>query len=180
MRGPFSTGKKLPKFTKLTELGDKSLNLTNAILLAVMVIAIFLQVIARYIFNHALPWPEELGRFLFAWIVFLGIVSVIRADEMLSLDILYRGLPQKIADILKLIISIIVFGFLLLLLKGSYELMIRQSSQLSVALEIPMWTVYFVIPFGTFLMAISILIKTIGQFIDLFAKREIIQEEKSP
>jgi TRAP-type C4-dicarboxylate transport system permease small subunit len=158
-------------------MGDKGLDIVNAVLLAVMVMAIFVQVVARYVFNHALSWPEELGRFLFAWIVFLAIVSVMRADEMLSLELLYRWIPIKIGKILKLLISIACLGFLLIILKGGFELMIRQSSQISIALEIPMWIVYVVIPIGTLLMAVALLIKIAGQILGLFAHGTDIKEE---
>ena len=38
-----------------------------------MVFIIFAQVIMRYIFNNSLSWSEELGKFLFVWISWLGI-----------------------------------------------------------------------------------------------------------
>lgn len=167
----------MSKLGRISELADKGLDSVNALLLAVMVMAIFLQVVARYVFNHALSWPEELGRFLFAWIVFLAIVSVMRADEMLSLELLYRWIPKKIGQILKLIISIACFGFLLVILKGGFELMIRQSSQISIALEMPMGVVYMVIPIGTFLMAVALLIKIAAQIRELFAHSTDIKEE---
>ena len=167
----------MSKFSRITEFADRSLDSVNALLLAVMVLAIFLQVVARYVFNHALHWPEELGRFLFAWIVFLAIVSVMRSDEMLSLELLYRWIPKKIGQILKLIVSIACFGFLLIILKGGFELMIRQSSQISIALEIPMWIVYIIIPIGTLLMAVSLLIKIVAQIRELFAHRTDTREE---
>lgn len=170
----------MSKFNRISQLADKGLDSVNGLLLAMMVIAIFLQVVARYVFNHALSWPEELGRFLFAWIVFLAIVSVMRADEMLSLELIYRWIPKKTGQILKLIISIACFGFLLVILKGGFELMIRQSSQISIALEIPMWVVYVVIPTGTLLMAIALLIKIVAQIRELFAPSTDTKEELNP
>jgi TRAP-type transport system small permease protein len=152
-----------------TGWGEKLINWVNALFLLVMVLAILLQVIARYIFNHALPWPEELGRFLFAWIVFLGTISVIQADEMLNLDLIYRWISQYTAAVLRLLVSLIVFAFLVVMLKGGYELLIRQASQRSVGLDIPMGVVYFVIPFGTLLMALIMLIRTLRMFRELFA-----------
>ena len=38
-----------------------------------MVGIIFFQVIMRYVFNNSLSWSEELGKFLFVWISWLGI-----------------------------------------------------------------------------------------------------------
>ncbi len=162
-QGQRGTGGPVSNIHRMAELGDRGQDLCNALLLAVMVLAIFAQVVARYLFEHALPWPEELGRFLFAWIVFLGIVSVVRADEMLSLDLVYRWLPEKIGRALSLLVSLACLGLLLVILKGGYELMVRQSSQISTAMEVPMWIVYLVIPLGTLLMAVAMLLKIVGQ-----------------
>jgi TRAP-type C4-dicarboxylate transport system permease small subunit len=142
-----------------TGLGEKLLNWVNGFFLLVMVGVILLQVIARYAFNHALPWPEELGRFVFAWIVFLGTVSAIKADEMLNLDLMYHYIPERAAAGLKILVALIVFAFLLVMFKGGYELMIRQASQRSVGLDLPMGIVYFVIPFATLLMALIMLLR---------------------
>ena len=154
-----------------TRWGEKLLNWVNAFFLLVMVLVILLQVIARYAFNHALPWPEELGRFLFAWIVFLGTVSVIQADQMLNLDLVYRYIPKRAAAVLKLVVSVIVFVFLLVMMKGGYELMIRQASQRSVGLEVPMGIVYFVIPLGTLLMALITFFRILKLLRDLSAPK---------
>lgn len=140
---------------------ERALDLVNALLVGTMVAAIFLQVLARYLFNYPLSWPEELGRFLFAWIVFLGIVSVLRNDELLGVDLLYRWIPQAVGRCLRLIVDTTILVFLSLMLKGGIELMLRQSAQVSVALEVSMSVVYFVIPFGTFLMIIEMLFKII-------------------
>ncbi len=151
---------------------DRWLDRVNAFFLLVMVTAIFLQVVARYVFNHALPWPEELGRFLFAWIVFLGTVSVLQADEMLSLDILYQWIPKKAGAVLKWIVSLVMLGFLLVMMKGGYELMVRQASQRSVGLEIPMGVVYLILPLGTFLMSLVMVFKIVRQTKRLLSKEE--------
>lgn len=158
---------------------SRLLDRVNSFFLFIMVAAIFLQVVARYVFNHALPWPEELGRFLFAWIVFLGTVSVIQADEMLTLDILYHWIPKKPAEVLRLIVSLVVFGFLLVMTKGGYELMVRQASQRSVGLEIPMGVVYLILPLGTFFMALSMLFRIVRQMKRLISKNELSRGGKT-
>jgi TRAP-type transport system small permease protein len=163
-----------------TGWAENLLNGVNAFFLLVMVLVILLQVIARYAFNHALPWPEELGRFLFAWIVFLGTVSVIQADEMLNLDLVYRYIPKGAVAVLKGVVSVIVFVFLLVMMKGGYELMIRQASQRSVGLEVPMGIVYFVIPFATLLMALIMFFRILKLLRDLFAPRTTNQGELRP
>ena len=161
---------------KKEKLFFKILDLFSGLLVAVMSLAIFLQVLARYVFDYPLSWPEELGRFLFAWIVFLGIVQVLRMEEMPCLDLVYQWLPEKAGDLLKFFTSLVVLGFLLIMLKGGWELMARQTKQISVALEVPMAVVYCAIPFGTFLMVLLMFFKTIGQGRKLFLKKKTTGE----
>lgn len=162
------------------KLSVRILDLFNGLLVAVMTLAIFLQVLARYVFDYPLSWPEELGRFLFAWIVFLGIVPVLRMDEMPALDLLYQWVPEKAGSILKFLVSLVILGFLLIMLKGGWELMARQTAQTSVALEVPMAVVYFAIPFGTLLMSLLMLFKLMDQGKKLFLKKETTGEGGHP
>ena len=43
------------------------------ILLSTFTIVLFLQVVMRKMFNNSLSWSEELARYLFIWMVFIGI-----------------------------------------------------------------------------------------------------------
>jgi TRAP-type C4-dicarboxylate transport system permease small subunit len=96
---------------------------------------------------------------------------VIQADEMLNLDLVFRWIPKSAAAGLRLLVSLVVFVFLLVMMKGGYELMIRQASQRSVGLEISMGIVYFVIPFGTLLMALIMFLRILRMLRDLFTRK---------
>ena len=43
------------------------------ILLAAIVLVMLYQIVRRYLFNSSLSWSEELGKFLFVWISWMGI-----------------------------------------------------------------------------------------------------------
>ncbi|MCL2601411.1 MAG: TRAP transporter small permease subunit, partial [Treponema sp.] len=45
----------------------------NIFLMSFMVIILFIQVIMRRVFNNSLFWSEELARYMFIWLVYLGI-----------------------------------------------------------------------------------------------------------
>ena len=47
---------------------DKAEDVCLVTMFIVMVAAIFLQVIMRFVFNNSLTWSEELGKFIFVWI----------------------------------------------------------------------------------------------------------------
>ena len=80
-------------------------------LFAFMVAVIFLQVIMRYVFNNSLPWSEELGRFIFQWLTWIGISLGARLGQHIKITMLTDKLPPRgahAANILSEIIVIII------------------------------------------------------------------------
>ena len=76
-----------------------------------MVIVILIQVFFRYILNNALPWPDEVARFLMLWMTGLIAPSAYRWGGFVSIDLLERFLPKVISTLLAfflLVISLIV------------------------------------------------------------------------
>lgn len=88
----------------------------GAAFLGVMVIAILVQVFFRYVLDNALPWPEELARFLMLWATGLMIGTAYRRGGFVSIDMLSRLLPRGIAALLGLILTGIA---MLVLLKAA-------------------------------------------------------------
>jgi TRAP-type C4-dicarboxylate transport system permease small subunit len=64
-----------------------------AILLALMVILVFSNVILRYGFNSGITVSEELSRWFFVWMIFLGAVVAIKERAHLGTDMLVSRLP---------------------------------------------------------------------------------------
>ena len=65
---------------------------------ALMVIIIFVQVIMRKAGN-SLSWSEELGKFLFVWISWMGISLGQREGEHIKITMLTDRLPFRLAQI---------------------------------------------------------------------------------
>jgi TRAP-type C4-dicarboxylate transport system permease small subunit len=90
---------------------NKTEDICLVVMFAAMVGIIFFQVIMRYVFNNSLSWSEELGKFIFVWISWLGISIGQRRNEHIKITMLVDKLPpmgQKIAEIISDIILIII------------------------------------------------------------------------
>ena len=70
--------------------------------LAAMVAVIFIQVVFRYGFNNALPWPDELARFLMLWMTGLIAPSAYRWGGFVAIDMVPRALPARLGILLNL------------------------------------------------------------------------------
>ena len=79
-----------------------------------MVIVILLQVFFRYVLNNALPWPDELARFLMLWMTGFIAPSAYRWGGFVSIEMLPQLLPKFLENIL--IISLLVLSLIILLI----------------------------------------------------------------
>jgi len=64
-----------------------------ATLLAGMIVLVFGNVVLRYGFNSGIAVSEELSRWLFVWMVFLGAIVGLRQGAHLGVDSLVKNLP---------------------------------------------------------------------------------------
>ncbi len=66
-----------------------------AALMFLMMVDIFAAVLVRYVFHTALNFSEELGRYVFVWIVFIGMARCIAAGKHVALDLVPGFLKGK-------------------------------------------------------------------------------------
>jgi TRAP-type C4-dicarboxylate transport system permease small subunit len=92
-----------------------------ALFLAIMVVLVFGNVFLRYAFNTGITVSEELSRWLFVWMTFMGALVALREHAHLGVDTLVKRLPgigKKICLVLSLLLMLYVTW---LLLQGSWE-----------------------------------------------------------
>ena len=69
------------------------LELLIALMLAVMVVLVFGNVVLRYGFNSGITVSEEVSRWLFVWLTFLGAIVALKEHGHLGSDMLVSRLP---------------------------------------------------------------------------------------
>ena len=63
--------------------------------LAAMVVMVFGNVVLRYGFNSGITASEELSRWLFVWMTYLGAVVALRNRAHLGTDSVVSRLPRR-------------------------------------------------------------------------------------
>ncbi len=71
----------------------RCIDLLIAAALAVMVLRVFGNVVLRYAFNSGIAVSEEMSRWLFVWITFLGAIVAVREHGHLGTELLLDRLP---------------------------------------------------------------------------------------
>lgn len=78
---------------KLVDGYCKLLDALIALALAIMVVLVFGNVVLRYAFNTGITVSEEVSRWLFVWLVFLGAIVALKEGGHLGSDMLVSRLP---------------------------------------------------------------------------------------
>ncbi|HET8748677.1 MAG TPA: TRAP transporter small permease [Ramlibacter sp.] len=82
----------------LAPLIDRLCRVLSAVMvlfLALMVVMVFGNVVLRYGFNSGITVSEELSRWLFVWMTFLGALVALRSHHHLGTDTLVARLPVR-------------------------------------------------------------------------------------
>ena len=65
-----------------------------ALILGSLVVIMFIQVFCRYVLNNSLSWSEELTKYLFVWMTFLGGALCLRDKIHIGVDYFVSFLPK--------------------------------------------------------------------------------------
>jgi TRAP-type transport system small permease protein len=90
-------------------------------LLAGMVVLVFGNVFLRYAFNSGIAVSEELSRWLFVWMTFLGAIIGVHERAHLGTDFLVGKLSITGKKILFTISHILMIGICYVMFKGGLE-----------------------------------------------------------
>lgn len=135
---------------------------------AMVILTVFIQIVGRWIGRPA-PWTEEATRFLFVWLVFLGIGSGFRQAESARVTVFLNYLPRPVRSLAPWIYLISTVGFFIFMLVTGAELVGQQVSmrEMGSALMIPMWLVGICVP-------VSAVMGILGVFESVVLRPELI------
>ncbi len=133
----------------------------GGILMAVIFICATFQVINRFLLHFSAPWTEELCRYAFIWIAFLGIANGVKRGTHLNVNLIEDLLPKKVITVLNVALDAVFLALMGYMFKISlgYLAKVARYGTLSVGLKIPMWIVYLILPLFSALTALRLVEK---------------------
>ena len=170
---------------KINDLFFKLAEFTLVIMLSAMVVMVFGNVVLRYLFNDGIISSEELSRFLFIWITFLGAIVTMRDNAHLGLDSVVRMLSLKGKKAAFAASNLLMLGCCALMFYGTWKQHGINATTRSPVTEIPMSWVYGVGYVTSIAMSLMILGKLVRLAKGEFNEADLIQvqdseEEASP
>lgn len=148
---------------------------SGQILLFVMTILIALDVFVRALIGTSTMISQELSGYLLVAITFLGLAYTLKEGRHIRVEILTSRLSpywQRKLDVAVSILCIAFMGWLTWITWSSVAATYATGQRSITPLQMPMWIVYFFVPFGSGMLTLALLIelfRKIGDRRDLMA-----------
>ncbi len=162
-------------FNKCCDILNKIYAYAGVALLAVISIACILQVFSRYVMGHAIQGTEEISRYCFIWLGFLGSSVCVQKWSNAQVSFLNDTLKGDAKKWHSAFLNICVIICASVLLYQGMKCVGITGKQKSSMLRIPMSYVYAAIPVGAFGMIVS----SLQRLLNLFIKTDDRKEEKA-
>ena len=133
----------------------RSVEIAIVTLFGVLTVAVFAQVVARYVFNQPPAWTEEVARFCQVWIILLTSSICIRKGSHLAVDYVGPALPSGARRAVSLLTSTLIAVYATVVVVWGIRLAFIGSLQTSPALHLNMAWVYLVFPLAGGLMLLE-------------------------
>lgn len=159
---------------KTSNIFNSFLNAALAFSLTSMAILVFGNVVLRYVFNSGITWSEEMSRFLFIWLTFIGAIGALKDKEHLGVDLLVKKLSDSVKKVCFLISNLLILGILWLVLNGSWEMTLLNMDSKAPATGMPLSYVFGIGIVMSVLMSIII----VFQIYRFLFSNPAAQEEK--
>ena len=123
---------------KTIDLYCQALSYLIAAALALMVVLVFGNVFMRYAFISGFTLSEELSRWLFVWVTFMGAVVALRSKSHLGTDMLVGKLGPAGKKFCMGLSLLLMLYCQWLLFKGAYEQTVINLTSTSAVMEVSM------------------------------------------
>lgn len=156
--------------TKLNNFLAKASYLVGIIIVAIMVMALSLSAITRYVSGTGYDWLIELPPVLICWLVFPLLGPLLKEGNHIQVDFLTSIISTKQAKYLKIMMNLTAFIASLIFFKAGMEatmLYFNLGQMMELEIDIPIWWMYLSFPVGFIILALFSLELTTQSILDL-------------
>jgi TRAP-type C4-dicarboxylate transport system permease small subunit len=130
----------------------EGLGLLGGLILAVMAVAVFVQVLTRFTGHTALDGIDEIPRYLFVWLVMIGAAAAMHRAEHTRLEYFEQRFSPRGQAMLTALTTGVGMLLFLSLIRTSFVLVPNSQFQTSAGLGLPLGYVYAAVPVGAVLI----------------------------
>ncbi|MDY4594485.1 MAG: TRAP transporter small permease [[Pasteurella] aerogenes] len=98
----------------------KAIEALVVLILSAMSILVFLNVVLRYGFNSSINVTEEVSRYMFVWLAFLGTILAFNENQHVNVGVLVDKLSPKKRNILGIVTDLAMLYCCYLIIDGGW------------------------------------------------------------
>jgi len=145
-----------------------------------LVITMAVEVIRREVFAYSSIWGEEIVRYAFIYLAWIGAASAVRERAHIRIDVLFNYVGQTVKSVLYIFGDLVMLGVAVLAVYWSLETVGVSWKFGSVSHGLRLSMVWFLaaVPVGFSLMIFRLLQSLARDIADLRAGRPVFEGEK--
>jgi TRAP-type C4-dicarboxylate transport system permease small subunit len=150
---------------------NRVVELVVVVQFALVVITVSAAVFFRYVLNDSIVWAEELARYLFVWVSFLGGGLGVGTNIHVGIDSLVGLMPRRARLVTQIAMEVMIVAFTAVLIWVGAQFTAFGMRSDALLLPIQMGYVYLAVPLGAFVMLMNVLVN-LQQHVLALAKGE--------
>jgi TRAP-type C4-dicarboxylate transport system permease small subunit len=128
------------------------------LMMAMMTTLVFVNVVARYVFNFSIIWTEEISQYLMIWIAYLGAGLALREGRHVAVEMLQDRLPTALGRKVRMAVGGLVLLFLGVVTVLGFQFVAFVWQQETPVLNISLGIPSLAVPIGTLLFAVHLVL----------------------
>ena len=159
---------------KATRFFIGSLEAIMVICISIMFLLVLINVLMRFIFNSGIDIAEELPRFLFVWMMFIGAVVAIKDQSHIRVDLFIKKMPVLGQQMCQLASQVLMLICSITLIYGTWIESDILSTTYSPVLDVNIFLIFGI----SWLTGICIFISALINIISFFTKNSLFRTKK--
>jgi TRAP-type transport system small permease protein len=147
---------------KLRGVVDRALNALAVVLFLMVFAVVLLQVFMRYVLNSPLVWSEELARYAFVWVSFLGWVLATRSGTHIRIGAFVDMMPATARRTIRWFNALLVILFAVVLAWYGGRMVLKNTDVPTITLFFSYAMVYAAVPFSCALIVFYTLVRILA------------------
>ena len=146
-------------------------NFERWIMMALFVALFFIVmagIISRVVFNSPFTWTEEAARFVFIWLIFMGISYGTKYDKHINVTIVLDKMPKKVSVLFTIFWDIVALAIFVWIGFYGVQYIIYMSNSVTSVLRINQGITTSIVAISAILNVIRIIEKLITEHIPQF------------
>ena len=149
---------------KLERAGRFAENTALVVLLGTMIVVAVFQIVNRQLLGSmfAMPWADELVRFIVLWLAMVGSIAACRDNKHIRIDAITHILSGTIVTWIKILVDVFAAAVCAVIGWQAFRLVREEVSWGDYVMgDVPLWLAHAVVPVAFFLISYQFIVRVL-------------------